>query len=109
MSKLPELIEKDGDVMAYSKTNWTEATPITADKLNQMEEGIANAIPQERFKWEWLSTQPTHIWCTNGNPTEYKVFNPADLSVSNATKINNMQVRGGAGLGGAEGYITFSW
>ena len=46
MSKLPELIEKDGDVMAYSKTNWTEATPITADKLNQMEEGIANSFPQ---------------------------------------------------------------
>ena len=46
MFKLPELIERDGDVMAYSKTNWTEATPITADKLNQMEEGIANSFPQ---------------------------------------------------------------
>jgi hypothetical protein len=96
-------------MMAYKKVNWSETTPVTASNLNQMEEGIANAIPQERFKWEWLSTQPTHIWGTNGNPTEYKVFNPADLSVSNATKINNMQVRGGSGLTGASGYITFSW
>ena len=28
--------------MAYSKINWTEATPITAENLNKMEEGIAN-------------------------------------------------------------------
>ena len=29
--------------MAYNKINWTENTPITADRLNQMETGIANA------------------------------------------------------------------
>ena len=28
----------------YSKTVWNESTPITADKLNKMETGIANAI-----------------------------------------------------------------
>ena len=30
--------------MAYNKINWTENTPITADRLNQMETGIANSI-----------------------------------------------------------------
>ena len=30
--------------MAYTKTNWNENTPITADKLNKMETGIANGI-----------------------------------------------------------------
>ena len=29
--------------MAYNKINWTENTPITADRLNQMETGIADA------------------------------------------------------------------
>ena len=28
----------------YSKTVWNESTPITADKLNKMETGIANGI-----------------------------------------------------------------
>ena len=95
--------------MAYSKVNWTEMTPITADKLNQMDEGIVNAVPKERFKWEYLNTQPTHLWCTDGNQEEYKVFNPSKLTVGNATKVNNMEIRGGSGLTGASGYITFSW
>ena len=30
---------------AYSKTVWNESTPITADKLNKMETGIASALP----------------------------------------------------------------
>lgn len=30
---------------AYSKTVWNESTPITADKLNKMEDGIASALP----------------------------------------------------------------
>ena len=30
--------------MAYTKTNWDESTPITADKLNKIETGIANTI-----------------------------------------------------------------
>ena len=29
---------------AYSKTVWNESTPITADKLNKIENGIANAL-----------------------------------------------------------------
>ena len=29
---------------AYSKTVWDESTPITADKLNKIEDGIANAL-----------------------------------------------------------------
>ena len=31
--------------MAYTKTNWNESTPITADKLNKIEDGIASALP----------------------------------------------------------------
>ena len=30
---------------AYSKTVWNESTPITADKLNKIEDGIASALP----------------------------------------------------------------
>ena len=30
---------------AYSKTVWNESTPITADKLNKIENGIASALP----------------------------------------------------------------
>ena len=30
--------------MAYTKTNWNENTPITVDKLNKIETGIANSI-----------------------------------------------------------------
>lgn len=33
------------DARAYSKNVWDEATPITADKLNNMEKGIASALP----------------------------------------------------------------
>ena len=37
-----EAIAEEG-ARAYSKTVWTETTPITADKLNKMETGIADA------------------------------------------------------------------
>ena len=30
--------------MAYTKTNWTESTPITVDMLNKIETGVENAI-----------------------------------------------------------------
>lgn len=30
--------------MAYTKTKWTESTPITADKLNKIETGVGNAL-----------------------------------------------------------------
>ena len=36
-----EAIAEEG-ARAYSKTVWTETTPITADKLNKMENGIAD-------------------------------------------------------------------
>lgn len=111
---MPELIERDGDVMAYSKTNWTEATPITADKLNQMEEGIkalddgkldANS-PCSRFSWQNITGVGARIVVDNaGNNAAVSFADRAD----NSTKINNMQVRGGSGLTGASGYITFSW
>lgn len=39
-----EAIAEEG-ARAYSKTVWTETTPITADKLNKMENGIAAALP----------------------------------------------------------------
>ena len=106
MFKLPELIERDGDVMAYSKTNWTEATPITADKLNQMEEGIASALTKEapcsRLNWEKIENVGTRLTIDGKNST-------AVSYADNAGKINDMQVRGGSGLNGASGYITFSW
>ena len=55
----------------YSKTVWNESTPITADKLNKMETGIANGIDKteqimeipitnsegwQQFRW----TRPNH-------------------------------------------------
>ena len=72
MSKFPELIEKDGDVMAYSKTNWTEATPITAESLNKMEQGIKDVetlastkmdstAPCSRFSWEHINNLGARI------------------------------------------------
>ena len=41
------------------------------------------------------------------NSNDVKVLN--SVNADNATKINNLQVRGGSGLTGASGYITFSW
>lgn len=86
-------------MMAYKKVNWSETTPVTASNLNQMEEGIANSLQKEHpsasFGYSITTGRITH----NGN----------DVTVFNSVKVNNMQVRGGAGLGGAEGYITFSW
>lgn len=44
----------------------------------------------------------------NGN--DVKVANSVNAEIAgNATKVNNLQIRGGAGLSGASGYITFSW
>ena len=31
-------------LMAYTKTNWNENTPITADRLNNIETGVANSL-----------------------------------------------------------------
>ena len=61
---------------AYSKTVWNESTPITADKLNKMETGIANGIDKteqimtipiassqgwQQFRWT-MPNQTTVSW-----------------------------------------------
>ena len=85
--------------MAYEKINWTETTPITASNLNQMEEGIANSLQKEH---------PSA--CFGYNSTTGRItHNENDVTVFNSVRVNNMQIRGGAGLSGADGYITFSW
>lgn len=43
--------------MAYTKTNWVNGqTPINADNLNKMEEGIANAVNIVKL---WENASPT--------------------------------------------------
>ena len=91
--------------MAYTKVNWQENTPINVENLNNMDAGIkalddgkldANS-PCSRFSWQNVD-----------NAGNNAAVSFAD-SAGNSTKINNMQVRGGSGLTGASGYITFSW
>ena len=93
-------------MMAYEKVNWSETTPITASNLNQMEEGIASALTKEapcsRLNWEKIENVGTRLTIDGKNST-------AVSYADNAGKINDMQVRGGSGLNGASGYITFSW
>ena len=100
--------------MAYTKVNWQENTPINVANLNNMDDGIktlddgkldANS-PCSRFSWQNITGVGARIVVDNaGNNAAVSL---AD-SAANSTKINNMQVRGGSGLTGASGYITFSW
>ncbi|MBQ8993149.1 MAG: hypothetical protein IJ085_03345 [Turicibacter sp.] len=100
--------------MAYTKVNWQENTPINVENLNNMDEGIkalddgkldANS-PCSRFSWQNITGVGARIVVDNAGNNAAVSF--AD-SAANSTKINNMQVRGGSGLTGASGYITFSW
>ena len=100
--------------MAYTKVNWQENTPISVENLNNMDAGIkalddgkldANS-PCSRFSWQNITGVGARIVVDNaGNNAAVSFADRAD----NSTKINNMQVRGGSGLTGASGYITFSW
>ena len=100
--------------MAYTKVNWQENTPINVENLNNMDEGIkalddgkldANS-PCSRFSWQDVTGVGWRIAVDNaGNNAAVSFADRADNSI----KINNMQVRGGSGLTGASGYITFSW
>lgn len=100
--------------MAYTKVNWQENTPISVENLNNMDAGIkalddgkldANS-PCSRFSWQNITGVGARIVVDNAGNNAAVSF--AD-SAGNSTKINNMQVRGGSGLTGASGYITFSW
>ena len=95
--------------MAYTKVNWQENTPINVANLNNMDAGI-KALDDEKldkthgsasFGYNSSTGRITH------NNNDVKVLN--SVNADNATKVNNMRVRGGSGLTGASGYITFSW
>lgn len=101
-------------------------TPIKAEYLNNMEKGIED-VHQEiegikedyslkhdhpylpttsscaRLSWQDITGVGSRIVVDNGGN------NAAVSYADNAAKVNNMQVRGGAGLTGTDGYITFSW
>lgn len=113
-------------------------TPIKAEYLNNIEKGIGDAhqeivriksdyalkhdhpylptnAPCARLSWKYFSGVGSRIVVDGGGNNAAVSYadksgkaDNADLA-ANATKINNMQVRGGAGLTGAAGYITFSW
>lgn len=99
-------------------------TPIKAEYLNNMEKGIEDAHQEIAEIKEDYSLKHDHPYLPTTHPSasfgynsqtgrithngnDVKVLNSANAD--NATKVNNMQVRGGSGLTGAAGYITFSW
>lgn len=101
--------------MAYTKVNWQENTPINVENLNNMDAGI-KALDDGKldkthgsasFGYNSSTGRITH----NGNDVKVLSSVNADSATTstNSTKINNLQVRGGSGLTGASGYITFSW
>ena len=83
--------------MAYSKTNWTEATPITAENLNKMEQGIQDVetlantkmdsvAPCSRFSWQNINGVGARIVIDNaGN----------NAAVSFADRANSANEVGG--------------
>lgn len=89
--------------MAYTKVDWQENTPINVENLNKMDNGIKNLEDSKLDK--------THASSSFGynSSTGRITHNGNDVTVNNSVKINNLQVRGGSGLSGANGYITFSW
>ena len=93
-----------------------QGTPVKAEYMNNIEQGIYDAHEEiKSFKDNYLPT--THPSASLGyssstgrithNNNDVKVLN--SVNAENATKVNNMQVRGGSGLTGASGYITYSW
>lgn len=102
----------------------SSGTPIKAEYLNNMEKGIEDAHQEIEGIKEDYSLKHDHPYlptnhpsasfgyngstgCITHNGNDVKVLNSANAD--NATKVNNMTVRGGSGLTGAAGYITYSW
>lgn len=70
---------------------------------------LPTTSPCARLSWQDIAGVGSRIVVDNGgNNAAVSYADNAALAV-NATKVNNMQVRGGAGLTGAAGYITYSW
>lgn len=131
--------------MAYNKINWTENTPITADRLNQMETGIADASKDianclssnsPSFKGNMVQTgEGGQEWIyhinagigslnlapksTSGPEWDNQIFMKRDGSLycnhgcrvitGDSESFPHYKIRYGSGLGGQDGYITFSW
>lgn len=62
---------------------------------------LPSTHPASSFGYNASTGRITH------NNNDVKVLN--SVNADNATKVNNMLVRGGSGLTGTSGYITFSW
>lgn len=62
---------------------------------------LPSTHPASSFGYNASTGRITH------NNNDVKVLN--SVNADNATKVNNMLVRGGSGLTGISGYITFSW
>lgn len=62
-----------------------------------------------RLSWQDISGLGARIVVDNGGNNAAVSYADRAANADNATKVNNMQVRGGSGLTGASGYITFSW
>ncbi len=131
--------------MAYNKINWTENTPITADRLNQMETGIADAskdianclssdspsftgnMVQTRSGYSWIYHINADIGSLNLAPQDAsgnsewdnQIYMKRDGSLycnhgcrvitGDCESFPHYKLRYGSGLGGQDGYITFSW
>lgn len=92
--------------MAYTKVNWQENTPIDVANLDKMDSGI-KALDDGKL-------DKTHSSASFGynSSTGRITHNGNDVKVANSVnsdKVNNLQIRGGSGLTGASGYITYSW
>ena len=94
----------------------SQGTPVKAEYMNNMEQGICDAHEEiESIKENYLpTTHASASFAYNSstgrityNKTDVKVLN--SINAENSTKVNDMQIRGGAGLTGASGYMTFSW
>lgn len=72
--------------------------------------------PSTHTHTEYSQTGHSHTWNDiKGKPSSFTPtahthdYLPTNGTASNSTKWNSKQLRAGSGLGGANGYITFSW
>ena len=97
---------------AYSKTVWDESTPITADKLNKIENGIANALDTTTGGTvKGKLTVKGHIQLDSGNLYSNKNgWNKPVIEVLNGDKNGNAVVYSGGALsvlaGGESGSVV---
>lgn len=47
----------------------------------------ADRVGNMRFNWEFGSGNPTHLWGSSGNSSEMYVWNPASITVGNASYV----------------------